>query len=108
MSWPAEKALPAPVITRTSVFGSIARASSASSISMCNCGLIALRWSGRLKITYVIPPSRSILIVSYFLSAIIFSLAVGFKDVASDDHFHDLARALGDSITALLAPELLN
>src|ERR1700733_1024376 len=68
MSWPAENAwLPAPVRTRTSVFGSTASSSSASSISRWTCGLMALRLSGRLIISQVMPLSFSAEIASYFL-----------------------------------------
>src|SRR5258705_10218033 len=70
MSWPAQNAGPAPVRIRISVSSSIARSSSTSSMSMCSCGDIALRLSGRLKITQVIPLSFSTLMVSYFLAAI--------------------------------------
>src|SRR5215472_2359602 len=70
MSCPAQKASPAPVITRTCVSSSIARSSSTSSISRCSCGLMALRLSGRLKITQVMPFSFSTLMVSYFLVVI--------------------------------------
>src|SRR5215471_2268652 len=73
MSCPAQKASPAPVITRTCVSSSIARSSSTSSISRCSCGLMALRLSGRLKITQVMPSSFSTLMVSYFLVVILLS-----------------------------------
>src|SRR3954454_8387099 len=73
MSCPAQNASPAPVRMRTSVSVSVESSSSASSMSRCSCGLMALRLSGRLRMTQVIPPSLSILIVSYFLSAISFS-----------------------------------
>src|SRR5260370_22967952 len=34
--------------------------------------------------------------------------AVGLEHVAGDDHLHDFARALGDAVAALLAPQLLD
>src|SRR5579862_285101 len=70
MSCPALNALlPAPVRTSTSVAGSTASSSSASSISRWTCGLMALRLSGRLIISQVMPPSFSTWIASYFLAA---------------------------------------
>src|SRR5882672_10536724 len=76
MSWPAENDSPAPVTTRISVSSSMARSSSASSMSRWSCGLMALRLSGRLKVTQVMPSPFSTLMVSYFLAAIFFSLHV--------------------------------
>src|ERR1700730_7887249 len=69
MSCPALNALPAPVSTSTSVAGSTASSSSVSSISRWTCGLMALRLSGRLIISQVMPPSFSTWIASYFLAA---------------------------------------
>src|ERR1700751_992783 len=69
MSCPALNALPAPVNTSTSVAGSTASSSSVSSISRWTCGLMALRLSGRLIISQVMPPSFSTWIASYFLAA---------------------------------------
>src|ERR1700692_3020935 len=69
MSCPALNALPAPVRTSTSVAGSTASSSSVSSISRWTCGLMALRLSGRLIISQVMPPSFSTWIASYFLAA---------------------------------------
>src|ERR1700722_18038652 len=69
MSCPALNALPAPVRTSTSVAGSTASSSSVSSISRWTCGLMALRLSGRLIISQVMPPSFSTWIALYFLAA---------------------------------------
>src|ERR1700722_7944701 len=69
MSCPALNALPAPVRTSTSVAGSTASSSRVSSISRWTCGLMALRLSGRLIISQVMPPSFSTWIASYFLAA---------------------------------------
>src|SRR5262245_5577216 len=73
MSWPAQNASLAPVSTRTWVCGSTASSASASSISRWSCGLMALRLSGRLMISHVIPSCFSMRTVSYFFVVIVVS-----------------------------------
>ena len=51
MSMPAEYASPAPVSTRTPARSSASSASSTWSISVISSGLMALRFSGRFKVT---------------------------------------------------------
>src|SRR5262245_53049894 len=74
MSCPAQNASPAPVSTSTSVAESLASSSSASSISMWSCGLMALRLSGRFMISQVMPSCFSIRTVSYFFVVTVFLL----------------------------------
>ena len=59
------KASPLPVMTSTWVASSVARSLSASYISQCNCGLIALRFSGRLSRMVVTPSWLSTRMVEY-------------------------------------------
>src|SRR6266700_378002 len=71
MSWPAEKESPAPVTTTILVASSVSNSSSASHISRCSSGLIALRFSGRLRTTKVTPASRSSLMLLYCSATLI-------------------------------------
>src|SRR5258705_9423138 len=73
MSCPAQKASPAPVSTRIWVSGSTASSAKASSMSRWSCGLMALRLSGRFKISQVMPSCFSIRTVSYFFVVIVVS-----------------------------------
>src|SRR6266699_929994 len=73
MSWPAEKESPAPVTTTIFVSSSASNSSSASHISRCSSGLIALRYSGRLRMTKVTPASRSSLMLLNLSSATLIS-----------------------------------
>src|SRR3979411_1590454 len=58
-SMPAEKASPAPVSTRTPQRSSVSSASMVSSISWVSGGFMALRLSGRLRLTQAMPSSNS-------------------------------------------------
>src|SRR5258708_3817630 len=58
-SMPAEKASPAPVSTSTPQRSSVSSASMVSSISWVSGGFMALRLSGRLRLTQAMPSSNS-------------------------------------------------
>src|SRR6266700_5552160 len=87
MSWPAEKESPAPVTTTILVVSSVSNSSSASHISRCSSGLIALRFSGRLRTTKVTPASRSSLMLLYCSATLI-------SCFASLSHVSGLIRSL--------------
>ena len=67
---PAHQLLPAPVMTITWVSGSPSASVTASYMSKWSCGLMAFRFSGRLKMTQVMPSSFSTNTVLYSLVAI--------------------------------------
>src|SRR5690348_2001370 len=71
MSCPAENASPAPVITTILVSSSVSRSSSASHISRCRSGLIALRFSGRFSTTKVTPSSCSTFMLVKWVVAVV-------------------------------------
>src|SRR5271168_2766107 len=73
---------------------------------------MALRFSGRLSITKVVPSSRSMATFWNFLSSLTSSStlasAKSTKHVARQRHAHDFGRAFGDHVAALVAPQPLD
>ena len=69
-SWPAHQLLPAPVMIMTWVSGSPSHSVTASYMSKWSCGLMAFRFSGRFRMTQVMPSSFSTRTVLYSFVAI--------------------------------------
>src|SRR5580765_2342438 len=95
MSCPALQDSPAPV--RTNTFASAATASSASAtiISSCICGVMALRFSGRFIVTQAMPSAMSTFTVSNFGNAMAISFTLFSRDQRAVALAHRAERLLG-------------